>query len=262
MINFSHKNNEDCNRNINQIHNIKRKDMINKCFPLVDIISSSINILNFEKKFYIYYNENNDKNDTYYIDMDFNFNLYKNTNIKFENINVLENIIKNINYSLIIPNLEINIPLYYFFTNNNNNIFNIFITAFNLYNKKLEKTIQIINNNFINSFFSIYKDTNKFVKFSFNFNLFNIALLSNKFFDIIPLFSDSFNNHKIKEKLQEIFINFNLVNIYNIIEYKSNITYVSKDDILYYNYFINQKFKNNSDEFIKCSKKYVGSMSG
>jgi len=63
-----------------------RKSFINRCLPFNNFDESKINILNFDKTHYIYYNENNKL--TYYLDK--KFILHKcQSKIPFENINLL-----------------------------------------------------------------------------------------------------------------------------------------------------------------------------
>lgn len=93
---------------------------------------------------------------------------------------------------------EITIPIYYMFVNKNNNIFNIFINFYIFNNPTYKK------NNLLSFNFNI-KDNNKYISLTYKFDIFNISLFCNKFFDVIPLFILNLEKHEINERLKIIF---------------------------------------------------------
>lgn len=260
---------------------VNRKEFINKCVPLVNMISSKINILNFDQTYYIYYDENN--KETYYLGKDFKL---KNPTIEklptYHNINLNSFLLRIISSQLIIPDSKIKIPIYYTFVNTNNSIFNLFTCEYNLMveqdlekSKKILKYKNIISNNDKRLISSIMVlDGDKFITLSYKFNIFNVSLLCNKFFDIFPLFieledeydeyssgdnisGDNNLSEKNKEvnkkknhdeiilKLKKIFEGFDLLNLYTTINnYKFPINNLSKKNE--YNIFMEgQKPKQN-----------------
>lgn len=91
---------------------------------------------------------------------------------------------------------------------------------------------------------------NNFISLSFKFNIFNVGLLCNKFFHIIPLFLDDFDDHTLKKRLHEIFGDFNLVNLYLLNDYyKSSLTQITNT----YNRIDDDEFMNYHDSFFNKS---------
>ena len=90
----------------------------------------------------------------------------------------------------------------------------------------------------INNIFQI-NNTNNFIKLSYMFNIFNISLLCEKYFDIVKLLLDK--KDIIIEDIIEIFKDFSLVNIYYLINYKKNIKQINNDKI-----FMNNKVKSTN----------------
>jgi len=108
--------------------------------------------------------------------------------------------------------------------------------------KELEKNIKQTNNEIlilkktINNIFQI--NNNNFIKLSYQFNIFNISLLCEKYFDIIKLL---YNDIITLDAIIEIFKDFSLVNIYYLINYKKNIKQIHTDIN-----FMNNKFYSNT----------------
>jgi len=82
-------------------------------------------------------------------------------------------------------------------------------------------------------------NNNNFIKLSYMFNIFNISILCEKYFDIIKLLLNEKNI--TLEDIIEIFKDFYLVNIYYLINYKKNIKQINNDKI-----FMNNKIKSNN----------------
>lgn len=184
--------------NCNDFEN--RKEFIHNCIPLINMINSKINILNYNQTGYIYYDENNEK--TYYLDKDFllkvptivNFPQYTNIDLNY--------FLRMISYDLIINyEKKYKIPIYFMFVNNNNNsIFNLFVSGYKLLidkdieekNKSIKYKNIITNHDkkLISSIMVIDNEEDKFISLSYKFNIFNVSLLCNKFFEIIELFLD------------------------------------------------------------------------
>jgi len=189
---------------------VNRKEFINKCIPLVNMVFSKINILNYDQTYYIYYDENN--KETYYLCKDFKL---RNPTVKklptYYNINLNSYFLRIITSQLIIYGTKIKIPIYYTFVNTNNSIFNLFSCEYNLMierdlreSKKILKYKNIISNTDKKLISSIMVlDGDKFVTLSYKFNIFNVSLLCNKFFDILPLFIDLEDEYQDKDEYQD-----------------------------------------------------------
>ncbi len=240
--------------------NLIRNEFLLDCLPLINLIKSKYNLLNWNNNGYMYWDINNDKtlifNQTQSTNsasvsasasntgkIDFSLNLFEGTlpNVNTENIfNTLAN---NLNkfIGIQIPNTSDNIfiPVYYLFVNKNYIIFNLFITQYKL----LKYDTSILEN-----IFQYFKENNKFVKFSYKFNIFNISLLCDKFFDIVLLFllenltkeqTKEQIKEQIKEKLNIIFNNYDFVKLYKIInKYKSGLLKLELNSI--YKKFVNE----------------------
>ena len=219
---------------------VNRKEFINKCIPLVNMLESKINILNFDQTNYIYYDENN--TETYYLGKDFVLRKPTIITLPIYNYIRLNTILSMISQTLIIANSKITIPLYYMFTNTNNSILNLFTCQCNLFIKKINDK-KILNS-------ILVMDEDKFITLSYKFNIFNVSLLCNNFFDILPLLiddnvydyddDDDDDDEKILNniicKLKKIFEGFDLLNLYIIINnYKFKINNLSKkNDFKYF----------------------------
>jgi hypothetical protein len=189
----------------------QRKKFINECLPLIDIKESKINILNWDKSGYIWYDSMN--TESYYFDNNFNLNKYDG-NIIEEQFYDQDKLLENIDKQLVIKiesDLLIEIPIYYFFVNKNNIIFNIFISYY-LYKNPSHTTNTILSFNY---------DTvnNNYISSTYKFDIFNLSLLCDKFFQIIPLFLYNYDENTIKKQLKNIFNKFALDKLYNIINY-------------------------------------------
>ena len=124
-----------------------------------------------------------------------------------------------------------------------------FKTQIIITNKEIDKIDSEINktNKEIGIFKQIIKDIisidnkNNFIKLSYKFNIFNISLLCEKYFDIVKLL---FSDHIILEDIINIFKDFSLVNIFYLVNYyKTNLNIKN----------INQDFMSNkvcNDDFI------------
>ena len=144
---ISHIDTNNCNICINKLDSCNeiRKDFINNCLPFFNLHNSGINILNYDRSSYIYYDITNSK--TSYLD--YNFYLYElpgyNTQIIKYNTNTYN--IKNLLSKIIYTTFN-DIPIYYLFSDYNV-IFNIFIYQLNNvianYNNKLEENNKIIS---------------------------------------------------------------------------------------------------------------------
>ncbi len=83
-------------------------------------------------------------------------------------------------------------------------------------------------------------DNNNFLSISFKFNILNISLLCEKYFEIIKLITD--NSFIDLNTIKQIFNNFNLLGIYYLInKYKYKIENTNIDSQI-----LNNQFKNNS----------------
>ena len=110
--------------------------------------------------------------------------------------------------------------------------------------KSIEKSIkeESIFKKTITNIFQI-DDNNNFIKLSYKFNIFNISLLCEKYFDIIKLL---FNNKISLENIKIIFKDFSLVNIYYLIIYKKNIKQIYNDRN--FMNFMNSKFGSGNND--------------
>ena len=216
-----------------------RNQLINDCIPLINLKDGKINIIDWQYG-YIYYNSTN--TEIYSLNKDFSLNKYDGKNPEY--INTSPNLLKDLlDKNIIISETEqinkttsaisskiqsginlIEIPVYYLYTNNNNEIFNIFITQYFLMKKSLKGDI--------NNLFRI-DDKNIFITLSYKFNIFNISLLCEKFFDIIPLFLNDYEKDELTRILTDkIFVGFNFVNLYTTINgYKHMLKTISTDSI-------------------------------
>jgi len=211
-----------------------RNEFIKMCLPFYDIKKSGINILNFTKTNYIYFASK--EAPTYFINNNLQLELYTGEDITYVPKNLINEFKGKLNNNIIVNGIEI--PLYYLFVNNNNQIFNLFILNFIIsFNKNL---------GVLKSLFQ-YDKNNKFIKMSFSFNIFNIGLLCNKFFDICELFLNNYHKEQLLNKLNEIFKDYNIQNLYTLIDkYKLSIMNMSNEkyDIL------PLEFKSNVDSIL------------
>ena len=136
------KNDDKCNQCILENNNCDtRNEIISNCIPLIYLSGSNINILNYDKLEYIYYN--NDQLETYFIDKDFKFNKYEGSKILHKE-NQIKELLNYLDKSINLPKLN-NIPLYYLFINTDN-IFNLFICQYKILIETKEKAILQLNN--------------------------------------------------------------------------------------------------------------------
>ena len=228
-----------------------RQIFITDCIPLINLKDGNKNILDWRRdNGYIYFNPNNREN--YYLDTNFNLTRYD-EEIKFDqhSLELLIELYSKLNCDIVISTSSsslassssltssggnalassgelasgsstltssselassslttIKIPVYYLYCNKNNEIFNIFITQ-----------CIIIYGDFkiFGDLFRINTNDNTFITLSYKFNIFNISLLCEKFFDIIPLFFGRYEQDEIIKRLNEIFVDFNFVNLYTTI---------------------------------------------
>jgi hypothetical protein len=227
---------------------LNRNEFIIDCIPLINLIKSKYNILNWSKNNYMYYEPTNTKNLTFALPsssstsasssttpsdidkIDFSLNLYneESKSLKFISVNVIKELTEYLDKNIIIPQTENTIPVYYLYTNKNYVIFNIFIEQYRSLFKESEKENTILNN-----LFQYFTDTNKFVKFSYKFNILNISLLCDKFFDIVSLFLiENLTEEKIMDYLNRIFFKYDFVKLYTLVnKYKLNLLALEKEDI-------------------------------
>ena len=242
LINIDNDNCKSCYKHNNN-NFCKRHNYIEKCLPFFDLKKSKINILNYDKTSYIYYDINNDKNITYNLNK--NFTLEKTTNIIINQKNKID-LYKYLNYYIKLQNHDIYIPIYYLFINYID-IFNVFINYVNINNNKFSKNI-------LENIFVFDNESLRYISISYRFNIFNISLLCNKFFDIIPLLINDEDNDKIKNNLIKIFEEFDIDKFYNLIDnYKFKYTML-KNDAKYDNFNDDFIFFNNIDESNKYNK--------
>jgi len=249
-----------------------RNNFINECLPLYDLKMSKINILDFDKKSYIYFDSSNDIANTYFINNKLQLEKYDDSSIpKYENFNYIVEFQNKLNYEINID--HINIPIYYLFINDNNQLFDIFILNFTLKFIDNEKDKMVIKDmkNILKSLFQ-YNSKKKFVKMSYKFNIFNIAFLCNKIIEIFKLFFIDYTKDELIDKLNDIFYEYDIQNVYSLIdEYKFNIMNIknNKYDLMtleiksiideltidnIYKKFINSIFNNNPIENIEKIK--------
>ncbi len=166
--------------------------------------------------------------------------IYKKNNKIIEKINIWKNKLKDNkqNLKLILNDLKINKE--YIDCTNNLKILSNQHKELSEHINKCKKE-QIIVKKMIDNIFQINKDNN-FIKLSYMFNIFNISLLCEKYFDIIKLL---FSDYIIIDDIIEIFKDFSLVNIYYLINYKKNIKQIYKDEN--FMNFMNNKFSHNND---------------
>jgi hypothetical protein len=263
-----------------------RQQFINECINLINLKDGKINILDWESPThgYIYYNPSN--TEIYYPNKDFSLNKYNGEKPDYQHSpNLLKELNSLLNKNIIIESTQsssaqssstqsssaqsssaqssstqsLEIPVYYLYCNKNNEIFNIFII----------KSIMMYGNfNKFGDLFRInYNDNNTFITLSYKFNIFNISLFCGKFFDIIPLFLDRYEQAEITRKLNEIFAGFNFVNLFTTINgYKYMLKNIStntskpEDEQIIKelnNEFLQNKPKNLDPKFInKANPKY------
>lgn len=256
-----------------------RQQFINDCINLINLKDGKINILDWDSPThgYIYYNPSN--TEIYYPNKDFSLNKYNGENPDYQHSpNLLKELYSLLNKNIILESSQpvsisasaqstqstqsdefFEIPVYYLYCNNNNEIFNIFII----------KSIMMYGNfNKFGDLFRInYNDNNTFITLSYKFNIFNISLFCGKFFDIIPLFLNRYEQVEIKRKLNEIFAGFNFVNLYTTINgYKYMLKNIStntskpEDEQIIKdlnNEFLQNKPKNSDPKFTnKLTPKY------
>jgi len=198
-------------------------DFKQRCILLTNMQSCKFNIKNHDGKIIHFYN--NDVK-TYRInDNNLEIDEFPINEEDIDNINILKNYNLYFNKNLKINEYEI--PLLFLYINNYE-IFNFFILYIDFINNKdyLDLIKIIFNKN---------KITNTFINLSYNFNIFNISLFNNVFFDIVYIILYIITNIDkipkndllifIKLKIQEIFNNKkNLINLYDLTLYiKSNL---------------------------------------
>ncbi len=109
--------------------------------------------------------------------------------------------------------------------------------------EKDKREVKIIKNT-INNIFQINKE-NIFIKFSFKFNIFNISLLCENYFDIITLL----HNDTIElEDIIDIFKDYSLINIYYLINYYKTNLNIKNIDKEFMNYKIHNTNNLNKPE--------------
>ena len=114
--------------------------------------------------------------------------------------------------------------------------------------KQLETNIKKTRNELslfkktITNIFQINNE-NIFIKFSYQFNIFNISLLCEKYFDIVKLL---YKDIIEIEDIIEIFKDFSIVNIYYLIKYKKNIKQIYTDKNFMNNNFYSTTLDNTN----------------
>ena len=209
-----------------------RGEYINECVLFYDLDMSKINLLNWEQTYFVY--KYNDLANSYCMDKQFNFIRYKGdtsdityTGNEFS-INFDEYLNHNFNISYC-NNLgyseKITIPIFYMYVNKNSTIFDLMVQKILLENNNEDINI-------LTSIFAIDRETQKYIGMSFKLNIFNLSLLCNKFFDIIPLFlSIDISEEFIKKELVRLFDKFSYEKMYVLMnDYKMSISSFCKTD--------------------------------
>lgn len=301
------KNDEKCNKCIlDNDCSGTRKEIIEDCIPLTNISASKINILNFEKTNYIYFND--PKLPTYYIDNKFKLNRYEEIEILHKQKQIKE-LYDYLDKQINLPLTNETIPVYYLFVNSDN-IFNLFICQYNILIGEKEKAIyelkqniESINNDiikqkkqvnitkqdawnekseesnnklkyeytklnniekeldkqkiqlsneerefttYVSMLNSIFRSLNNiYVGLSFKLNVFNVALLCNKYWNLCNLFLRELTDEELDCELHIMFKDFDIINLHLIInEYKFKLAAISKD--IEFTNFMGNKFKENN----------------
>ncbi len=205
--------------NTNQCLKCTRKYFVSECVPLTNVINARINILNWEKNNYMWYD--GDESPTFTINKNFELEAYEGEKIYRKSIKINDYLISNLHKNIVInmSRFSFEVPIYYMFVNKNNNIFDIYINFF------LHKNPEYKNNDDKKIAMPFIYDSNKkFVSLTYKFNIFNLSIMCNKFFDIFLLFLNDFDYYFTKKTLQTIFDGYNLVNLYLLINhYKTNL---------------------------------------
>lgn len=194
-----------CQRCSGTCSDCRRKDFIDNCLPLLDVVNANTNILNWDRTSYVWHVSQ--PNPTYaQLSKDFHLHLVGESSDLPEYRNPLNGfntfITDNLNKHIFVG--ECPIPIYYLRMNDNNYFFDIFIN-FCLYKDKQQILEPFVFN----------RETGKFITLSFKFNIFNVALLCGKFFEVMSLFL--IDQDDIMRELVDIFGEFSLVNLYNLI---------------------------------------------
>ena len=236
-------NSDNCNICVktNECQYNTRLEFIDNCLPFLNLPNSKINIINWLNNNYIYYEQNNK---TYKFTNDFKLNLYTELLPKFSDYKLsnFEEDLKN-NVIFEVDNGEYS-PIYYLFINKNNCVFNLFITTYLTIFPEKKTCLSLIFNK---------EDKNKFVALSSKFDIFNIGLTCNKFFNLYLFFEDDYNQEYIKEELEDLFKDYNFIYLYTLINnYKFIINSISKEEK---ENFILSKVKENNINLIRKGKK-------
>ncbi len=105
--------------NTNQCSKCARKCFTTECVPLTNVINARINILNWEKTDYMWYN--GEMSQTFAINKNFELEAYEGEKINHEHFLINDYLISKLNENIIINMIdnEIKIPIYYMFVNKN-----------------------------------------------------------------------------------------------------------------------------------------------
>ena len=166
--------NENECKNISNLKTKSRKEFLNSCIFFYDMEIREINIVDINDD-YIRYNKK--YGETYKLDDKYELSKLNTKPIYQEYKEEIEDIIEdNIDYHFKFKELEI--P-YIFLKLDYKMVFQIFIL---LCNDDDEKEMTLLKN-----LFSIENEYNEFITMSSNFNIFNVALLMGKYFEIVEL---------------------------------------------------------------------------
>ena len=161
-----------------------RSEFMKKYFPFYNQETSGINLI-FKDQYIIYNNENTK---TYVLDDELKCNAVKSASQRTPEIFDKKKIIELINDNLmniININNTLKIP-FIFFKMNYINIFNIFIASIDFTDSN--------DYDQLSDFFRYHKDIHNFIMMSITFNIFNVTLFFNNFFNLVELIIKSVND--------------------------------------------------------------------
>jgi hypothetical protein len=220
-------------------HNIEREKYIKQCIPLYNMINSNKN----------FFFEDDENKNTYTIF----HSTSNNTSCKLNQINAnIECIDKKkinpddtfdnkidtyIDKYIVISNIQI--PLYYMYINNDD-IFNIFLSSEN----KIAEDI-----------FRFTDGDRKFVGMSLTFNIFNFALFSYIFFDVLEIFFDYFNLKHTGNKELKNFKKNTGIKLDNIFKKRREYVENMHDLSVYKKKIITKNIKLNDN--VDCEQEYI-----
>jgi hypothetical protein len=208
-----------CSDNVAECR-IHRNDFFKDCLPIINMLESPINIVNFAGDDYISYNPNNKVN--YIMKNDFTLEPMK-EKLPLKPMRQSINIFKSI-IGKSVGTLS-NVPIYYMFCDIDK-VFNFF-GFFAKHNKKY-KDGKGINMGVVNRMFR-FDDSSRFVGLSFYFNILSVSLMCGKFFDIYPHLVSKSLEKDLKDRPIEKIFDINISNLYLIFdEYYKKVQQIKK----------------------------------